>query len=308
MATGRASSINELVAGNLDRLVENSIRWTAILDEFGRVIADVQIYNDFGKYLVTCAGPLRSPVLNSLRASGRDDVEIEDLTETMAVVAVEGPRALAVPLAIAGMDASGLSLLKFTRCNVQGTEVLLSRIGYSGEFGFQFFLRSDRAEQLVERILDVSPDAIRCGQKVQELLRLEARSFDLPHTTFRGETALEAGLHWMIDFRKPGFLGREAVMAEKARGLERRLVGFLLDKGVLVARGTEVLDEDVPVGYVAQCAWSPALSRTIGVAYIDTPYAWVGIELEVAEEGERGRLLTVSAPFLLTESTKLASG
>ena len=239
LATGRASSINELVAGNLDRLVENSIRWTAILDEFGRVIADVQIYNDFGKYLVTCAGPLRSPVLNSLRASGRDDVEIEVLTETMAVVAVEGPRALAVPLAIAGMDASGLSLLKFTRCNVQGTEVLLSRIGYSGEFGFQFFLRSDRAEQLVERILDCRPMRFDVNKRSRNSSVSRLGRSTCP-TRPSGVGRLEAGLHWMIDFRKPGFLGREAVMAEKARGLDRRLVGFLLDEGVLVARGTEV--------------------------------------------------------------------
>lgn len=304
---GAAALLDRVVAGNVDRLVENGIRWTVILREDGRVLADVQVYNDFGEYLVTCAGTRRAEVEAALRAHAGADAQVDDLTAELAVVAVEGPRARDVPAAIAGMDASGLPLLRFTRCTVHGEELLVSRIGFTGEFGYLFFLRPALAPALVERIRQVVPAAELCGRDVQDVHRLEVRAFHQDRDLVHGETALEAGLHWMIDFRKPAFAGAEAVRAEKERGLARRLVAFEADGHAAPERGDALHEGASPAGYVAHAAWSPALGRVVGLAYLDEPYAWVGVELEVRTRGgARVAARTVSAPVLVTESTRAA--
>lgn len=295
-------ALDRLVAGNLNRLMENSIRWTAILDDDGRVVADVQVYNRFDSYLVTCAPAQRAAVAELLAALGPDD-EVEDATDTLAAIAVEGPLALDIPHAIVGMDGSGLGLLKFVDVDVFGRQVLLSRIGFSGEYGYVFFLDPADAPQLVERIVEVCPAARVCGPEIQDRLRLEVRAYTPASHFLRGETALQAGLHWMIDFRKDAFQGRDAVMAEKAAGLARRLLGFTLDGSAVPAPGTPVTDGADAVGYVAAAAWSPALERTIGLVYLDEAYACVGVPLGV----EGGALRTVSTPFLTTQSTRAAA-
>lgn len=304
---GAAALVDEVVAGNVDRMTENSIRWTVILDDRGRVVADVQVYNEFDQFTVTCAGPVKDDVLSRLQSPRRTGVEIRDLTTALAAVSVEGPLARDIPPALGGMDASGLGLLRFTRCAIEGVAVMLARIGYTGEFGYVFLVESDCAGPLVEKIRAVLPAAVLCGRAVQDLLRLEVRAFNLHCDFLRGESALEAGLHWMIDFRKPTFYGRDAVLAERDRGLTRRLVGFVLHGDGAVRRGAAVRDEGQVEGYVVQAICSPTLERTIGLAYVNTGYAWVGVQLAVDQEGGSGPIEIVSAPFILTESTKVAA-
>lgn len=304
---GAKALLDEVTSGNIDRLVENNIRWTAILDERGRVVSDVQVYNDFDSYLITCSGPQRATTLRALQRQRADDVQIEDRTETLAALSVEGPLALEIPEKIAGMDAAGLRLLAFTRLEIQGTESIVSRIGYTGEFGYVFFVDPGVAVSILDQIRRMVPESRLCGRAVQALLRLEVRAFDLEHHVVKGETALQAGLHWMIDFRKRRFIGRESIMAEKSKGPPRRLVALVFDGETVVDRGATIFDDEREVGYVAQCAWSPTLQKTIGLAYLDDAYAWVGIELRLTNSRYGPRARTVSTPFFVTASTRIAA-
>lgn len=301
---GAAELLDDLLAGDVTRLLEGGIRWTAMLDDDGRVVADVQVYNDYDRYFVTCAGALRERVLEALTTQAGDEVKIEDHTTALAALAVEGPLAADVPAAVGGIDASGIPLLRFTRCSIDGREVRVARIGFTGEFGFVFFADRAAAPSLAARIHEAEPHAVLCGQAVQAVTRLEVRAFDLARDVPGGQTALEAGLHWMIDFRKPRFRGRDAVLAEKTRGPARRLIAFVAPGAEPVQPGAAVRDGAEPVGAVANVAWSPALERTIGLAYLDAAYAWVGLDLAV--DGA-DRITTVSSPILLTESNRAAA-
>jgi len=304
---GAAELLDRFVAGNVARLIENSIRWTAVLDERGRLVADVQLYNDFGEYLITCDADAGGVVLDLLRGDAPGDVEIEDHTDRLAAVAVEGPDSLDLPAAVAGPDAAGLSLLRFTRCTIGGDDVTVARIGFTGEFGYLFFVPRERAGEIVARLRDAAPAAVVGGRSAHDLLRLEMRSFNRKLDLVRDETALEAGLHWMIDFRKPEFRGRDAVAAEIAAGLRRRSIGFIAAEPLSLAREAPVSHEGTTVGYVANAGWSPSLERAIGLAYLDERFAWVGLPYEVETDAGPRTIETASAPFLLTESTKRAA-
>jgi aminomethyltransferase len=299
---GATALLDSVLSGNVRRLVENSIRWTAMLDEQGHIIADVQLYNDFGTYLVTCSRNMREQALRALRSSGYA-VEIEDLTDALAAVAIEGPAARDLPANVIGPEVAGLSLLKFTRCRAAGGEVLLARIGFTGEFGYVMFGERDVVHELATRVSEQA-GAVHCDTAVHDVLRLEMRAFSIARDLLRDESALEAGLHWMIDFRKPAFRGREAVMAEKDSGLRQRMVAFVADEVGALDRGSALTDDGRPVGYVANVAWSPHLSRTIGVAYVEEKLTWVGVDLGIDASAGGGRIRIVSAPFFVTESTR----
>ena len=307
--SGDAASavLEHVVAGNVGRLAEDTIRWTVILDERGCVVADVQIYREFDEFLVTCDTDAHETVLAAFRGAGAGAGPIEDRTSRLAAIAVEGPDAPAAVEAVAGPDARGLSLLRFTRLALNGAEVMLARIGFTGEFGYFFFVEPENSEKIIARILTAAPAAARCGAAVHDLLRLEMRAFNRTCDIFRNESALEAGLHWMIDFRKPGFRGRDAVFAEKSRGLRQRLLGFVLDGEAALDRGAAVSIDRHRVGYVTNAAWSPTLRKTIGLAYLDQTCAWVGVDVDIEHSAGVGRATTASAPFFVTESTRRAA-
>ena len=141
-----------------------------------------------------------------------------------------------------------------------------------------------------------------CGRKVQDLLQLEVRSFNLRRDMPNQERPLEAGLHWMIGFRKPDFAGREAVLREKAAGLKRKLIGIALEGSAAAAVNSAVYHRGRQVGYVANCDMSPRCRHPVALAYLDPEYAWAGLEFEVETAGGRVAARGVSTPFLATRS------
>ena len=185
---------------------------------------------------------------------------------------------------------------------------MVGRHGFSGEFGYDLLCPRADVDALVERLRVVFPAAVPCDPQVHRLLRLEMRNFDLAGEPAGSCSALEAGLHWAIDFRKPHFAGRDAVFAEKAGGLRRRLVGFALGGAPAnIEAGATLSDAGEAVGVVTTAAFSPTVGKVVGLAALAEAYGWVGITLDVETAGGPGRVRLVSTPFLITESMLRAS-
>lgn len=295
--------LDRAVTCNVENLPENAIRLGLMLDEAGRILADVQVYNNFEDYIVTCDSPLRQPVLARLQECNPGGAVVDDISAELRAICVEGPRSWHVPQRLVGLDATGLRLLNFNHTQVGDVKTILARVGFTGEYGYLFFVPPESSDAVLARMREAAPEAVPCGREVHDLLRLEVRSFNLQLDVVEGETPLQVGLHWMIDFRKQGFAGSAALFAEKQRGVARRLVAFKCERGGEPRRGDALFDGEAKVGYVANAAHSPALGCAIGLAYLDSAYAWVGIRLELAAAGGRVEAHTVSAPFFVTEST-----
>jgi aminomethyltransferase len=180
----------------------------------------------------------------------------------------------------------------------------LARIGYCGEFGYMLLVAPEAAVPVFEQLQKLAPEAVLCGRDIQDLLRLEVRSFNLEKDVPNGASPLEAGLHWMIDFRKDEFPGREPLIREKDTGLNRKLVAFELAKPLNGTALSAVRDGAETIGHVVNFDYSTRRGRTIGLAYIDEDYGWPGVDLEVDSESGILPIRTVSAPFVLTESNR----
>ncbi len=295
-------ALDGVVAGNVENLQENSIRHTLMLDESGQILVDVMIFADFDEYIVTCAPEGRERMLPVLEAIGGDGVDVEDISDRYSVWVVEGPEAWKISRDIVGMEATGVRLLGFLQCDIDGNEGLLVRIGSSGEYGYMFWVAPDAAAGVLDRIREIDPEAVVCERDIQHLLKLEVRAFNLERDVIESETPLQAGLHWMIDFHKDAFTGRDALLAERQAGLTKKLVAFQLVEEGALARSAGIFDGDEQVGYGANHGFSPTLGCSIGLAYLDAEYAWVGLQLAVEAEAGKLPMTTVSAPFFITES------
>jgi len=302
---GALDLLDNVVSGNIENLQENAVRHTLMLDPGGKILLDAQVHNNLDEYIVTCAAAYGQRLLDVLEAARSDDTEIQDITDKYAAIVAEGPQAWKLPRDLIGMEATGVRLLNFLECEVVGVEGLLSRIGTSGEYGYIFWVPPEAAVDLLAAMREAFPEAVLCGRAVQDLLQLEVRALNLGKDIVEDETPLQAGLHWMIDFRKESFIGREAIVAEQASGLSRKLVAFRMEEGAQTQAQSGVFDGVDRVGYVANCAFSPTLGCGIGLAYLDAEYAWVGLDLAVESGAEKSPIKTVSAPFFLTESNRI---
>ncbi|MBI4014091.1 MAG: aminomethyl transferase family protein [Candidatus Rokubacteria bacterium] len=295
--------LDALLAGNIQSLPEQAVRTTLALHEDGRILSDVTVHCFFDDYLLTAGAGAREALLGRLEAAAPDGVRVEDWSASHGMVRIDGPDAADVPRALIGLEAAGLRLMSFAECRLDGVAVMVTRVGSTGEFGYQFMAERDALAGILGRLRRLVPEAVLCGREAYDLLQLEMRSFNLRRDVPHGEAPLAAGLHWMVDFRKPAFLGRDALLGAKARGLERRMVCVRLEGGRPVPEPDATVRLDGrPVGYVAHAAWSFGLETAIGLAYLDAPVAVVGLPVAIDTSDGPAPGTTVSSPFVKTRS------
>jgi aminomethyltransferase len=138
---------------------------------------------------------------------------------------------------------------------------------------------------------------IPCGLGARDTLRLEAAmrlyGNDIDDTT----TVLEADLNWIVGWKKDAFIGRDALQAQKERGVGRKIVGFAMIDRAIARHGHLVMDGDQQVGYVTSGTQTPFLKKAIGMAYVPMHMTPVGTELQLDIRGRRAKAIVVELPF-----------
>jgi aminomethyltransferase len=179
---------------------------------------------------------------------------------------------------------------------VADVRCILSRTGYTGEDGFELYVLNDSALRLYQRLAEAS-QAPPIGLGARDTLRLECRMAlygnDIDETT----NPLEAGLGWTVKFDKGDFVGREALLAAKAAGLQRHLVGFQMMESGIARHGYRVADQGEDLGYVTSGTFSPTLDEALGLAYVRAGHHSTGTEFDVVIRSRTARARVVKTPF-----------
>jgi aminomethyltransferase len=225
------------------------------------------------------------------------DAVAVDASSRYALIAVQGPKAIAVVQPLTGVDLASLKYYWFTHGEVAGVRATVSRTGYTGEDGFEIFVPPSAADRLWQALLASGEGIVPCGLGARDTLRLEAgmrlHGNDIDRTT----TVLEADLGWTIGWSKPDFLGADALRRQKAEGLRRRIVGFeMIDRGI-ARHGHDVHIGREKAGIVTSGTQTPYLKKAIGLAYLPVEHTAPGTEFEVDIRGRRARAQVVKLPF-----------
>ena len=299
--TERASYLQGLLTNDIMVLKAGQGCYAAYLTAQGRMIADLHVYELGDVLLLTMSGTVKDAVMAKLdQFIFSEDVQLGDVTDTFAQVAVVGPGAAArVAAIVSGVTEEELRALPAhgnVRRTWSGGPVIVVRVVDTGEPGFDLHVERPQAEALKAEL--TAAHMIELDEAGAETLRIEA-GVPLFGRDMDAETIpLEAGIESQaISFTKGCYVGQEIIIRVLHRGhgrVARKLVGLTLDGDLVPAEGATIRSADRDVGIVTSATMSPALKRPIALGYVQRDFVETGTKLSIAD-----RMVTVTAlPFV----------
>jgi aminomethyltransferase len=221
-------------------------------------------------------------------------VVIVDTSDDTALLALQGPRSVEILAPLAGADVGALRSFGLIATDIAGDRAVVSRTGYTGEDGFEIFVAASAAERVWNRVLDAGREhgLVPAGLGARDSLRLEAGLCLYGHEIDETVTPFEAGLGWVVKLEDRDFVGRDALIEQRAAGVPRRLVGLELDGRRIGRAQAAVWSDGDMIGRVTSGTWSPFLERSIAMALLGAGHSAAGarVEVEVRETREPARL------------------
>lgn len=319
--------VNRLITRNAAKAKVGQVLYVPWCDREGKVIQD----GTFQRLSeTTFRATAADPTLRWFEANAEAmDVEIEDLSERVGALALQGPRSREILMEISSTDLSGLKYFWITETELGGVPVLLSRTGYTGDLGFEIWVKKDHCERVWDLLIEAGKGRgiTPAGMLALDLARIEA-GYPLIEVDFiSAEKALiesqksspyEIGLGWAVNFKKPYFIGRQALEEEKKRGPALSFVGLEIQWAEIGRMFSEVdLIPQLPnvasrnpvpvyagerqIGRATSSCWSKLLKKFVALATIESEHGKPGtpVELEMTIEYARKRASAkvVELPF-----------
>jgi aminomethyltransferase len=312
--------LNRLVTRDIAKLKPNRVAYCVWCNDAGHIIDDGTIFRLGESDYRLCTAERQLDWL--LDSAIGFDVEINEVTEEIAALAVQGPTSCAV-LKAAGLR--GVDVLKpfdIGHFELGGHGVTVSRTGFTGDLGYEVWMDPSAAEAIWDALMAAGRSrGIRAiGSQALNIARIEA-GFLSPNVDFvsaehtirtgRDRSPLELGLSWLVDFKKGHFTGRRALMSEQARGAQRQLIGLDIAGNKPAHNSLLYTDESGrrEIGSVTSAIWSPTCKRNIALAMVNAPHfrigstVWAEIYLnrELVWERRMSRAKVVERPFFAPE-------
>jgi aminomethyltransferase len=293
--------IQYLTPNNVARLTPNRAQYTALTTPRGTFVDDMLVYclNEERYLLVVNAANSDKDYQWVIDHEEGFDVTVENQSDSYTQLALQGPKALEILQPLTGIELTEMKPFHVARGSVADIGALVSRTGYTGEDGFEIYTQSENPEKIWDALLERGQafGLLPIGLGARDTLRLEATLMlygnDIDDTT----TVLEAGLGWLVKFKKGDFLGREALLKQKEEGLQRKIVGFEIMGRGIARPHYPVFVQGVQTAEVTSGTYSPYLKKSIGLAYLPIHFTEADTVLEIEIRGKRVEAKVVPLPF-----------
>lgn len=294
VVSGPAASewLNTMLTNNIARLEVGDGQYTFLLNDEAGVIDDLIVYRiSDDKFLLVVNAARVEEDFNWLGAHrAQSGVQIANVSDSYAGLAIQGPKVGELFHALFGSEQEMPARNRIARFQLNATEILVARTGYTGEDGIEVFFAAEAAPSVWREVLQKGESlGIRpCGLGARDTLRLEM-CYPLNGSDLSPEhTPLEAGLGFFVDLAKPNFTGREKLLQQKENGPALRLVAFKMKgKSPPPRPHYRVFRAGKEAGELTSGTLSPSLNEGIGMAYLATPAPQPGEEIEIEVRGQR---------------------
>jgi aminomethyltransferase len=299
-----AEALDHALAGKLSAIAVGQAKYSLLLDPAGGILDDLVVYRTGDdRFLIVANASNREVAARELRErTAAFDCEMHDESDDIALIAIQGPKALEILSRVPGVDVPGLAELKYywsTPGRFGEHELLVARTGYTGEDGFELYVAPDAAAALWVAIAETGADSglVPAGLASRDTLRLEAGMPLYGHELGLATFPVQAGLGRVVALAKPGdFVGRVAVEAGPKPGA-RVLVGLVAEGKRAGRADYPVFEGETEVGIVTSGALSPTLGVPIAMAYVRPESSAVGTQLQIDVRGSRVAASVVALPF-----------
>ena len=333
---GAERLVRRLLVNEVLDMEPGQLRYSTMCNEEGGIVDDVTVYkfDDEHFMIVASSGPrLKSYRWIQEHSEGRS-AYVTDVTAAIALPVVQGPLSRKfLKTIVKDVDLDELRFFRFAPCRINGVELIISRSGFTGELGYEFYTPADQASVLWDFLLqkgkefNLQPYGVAAMQslRIEKSLPLYGSDINEDYTPFH------AGLSRWIHFDKPDFIGREALLRVQDEGLDQRWVGLTLETEVPAAVNDklysigdvatfrekmfsgseageykdEVMSGERQVGHITCSAIGPSVGKTIAMAYVDTAHSWPGANLIVEINGRPISARVAQTPFFDPEMARI---
>ena len=300
--------IQHLITNDASRLAINQAIYSPLCNEQGGFIDDILAYKRHeNRFLLVVNSSNAAKDLEWLQrhAPCYQPVQIADVTEQTALIALQGPHSRHILKTAINQSMGHLQTFYADEFAWDGAPITVSRTGYTGEDGFEIWANANHAVKLWDAIMSSGEreGLIPAGLGSRNTLRLEACLLLYGNDMDETVTPLETTVGWTVKFDKGDFIGREALLRQRERGVTRRLVGFeMIDRGIPRQDYPVFLGSEA-IGKVTSGSFSPSTNKNIGLCLITAQAAQTGNEIHVQIRDNKYKARIVKTPFYTREIT-----
>jgi aminomethyltransferase len=309
---GALAYLQHLTTNDLSKLELGQAQYSALLYPNGTVVDDIIIYRRGLDSFFVCVNASNSDkdfawMKEHLPKQG---VDLQNLNDSYGQIAIQGPKARQLLQKVVDIQIQDLGYYRFTEGKVLGVPSLIARTGYTGELGYELYVPSSSTPRIWNALLETGTQlgsgVVPCGLGARDTLRLEMGYLLYGNDMDDATTALECGMGWVTKMDKGDFIGRQALLEQKEKGVARKLVGLEMIDRAIARHGYrlfELAQSQTPVGVVTSGSPGPTVGRNIAKAYVPTSLSANGTEVFVEIRCEMKKARVCKKPFHVGTAT-----
>ena len=280
--------INKLITRNFDNVQSNQVVYALWCNEDGFLVDDGTIFCIDDNNFRICSGERN---LNWFEDTAIGyDVTIEDISHSIAALAFQGPLSCKILHMLKAKNIENLKPFCFDQFTISNHEIAISRTGFSGDLGYELWCDPSQAHDIWDALFSFNKDykILAAGLDALDMVRIEAGFIVINADLIAAEHALrpnrmrtpyELGLAWMVNLDKEFFTGKEALIKQKNKGVEKKLIGLDI-QGDKPAVGSVLYDgSKKEIGIITAAMWSPTLKSNIAMGYVDKEFIKLGSKI-----------------------------
>lgn len=290
-----------VTTNDVSKLEDGKVQYSCMPNGQGGIVDDLLVYRiNAEKYLLVVNASNMEKDWDWLQKQNKWGVQMEDLSDNISLLAVQGPKAVEALQSLTQVDLSAIGYYTFQMGTFAGVQdVIISATGYTGAGGFELYVPNADAPKVWEAVMQAGADfgILPCGLGCRDTLRLEMGfclyGNDIDDTT----SPLEAGLGWITKFTKD-FIDADKLQAQKAAGVQKKLVGFeMQERGIPRQHYSLHNEAGETIGEVTSGSESPSTGKLIGMGYVQADHSKIGSSIWVDIRGKKIPAQVVKMPF-----------
>lgn len=301
---GALAFLQRMTTNDVSKLEANQAQYSLLCYPDGGVVDDLLVYKlaeERYMLVVNASNIDKDYDWLAQHLTAGEDVSLVNASDETALIALQGPKAETILAKLTAAPIQALRPFRFVQdADVAGVKALVSRTGYTGEDGFELYVSSGDAAAVWEKLLEAGAGEglVAAGLGARDTLRFESRLPLYGQELSAEISPLEAGLGIFVKLDKGEFVGRQALAAQKAQGLPRKLVGIeMIDRGIPRSHYPVYNAAGERIGEVTTGTQSPTFKRNVGLALLQQAYTALETEVFVEIRGKRLKAVVVKTPF-----------
>ena len=292
--------VQHVTTNDASKLKLGQAQYSALLYEHGGFVDDILVHKVAEDHYFLCVNASNQDKdFAHIVAHNAFDAVVENAGPRYAQIAIQGPLATGVLQQLTSFDLGMVKRYHFIDGAVSGTPARIARTGYTGEDGWELYVAPEQAARLWSELTEAGADVgiQPCGLGARNTLRMESAMTLSGHEIHASVTPWEAGLDWIVKLDKAAFVGREALLKQKERGITRKLAGFEMTGRGIARDGYEVFADGEGAGWVTSGGPAPTVNKNIGMCFLPLSLAEPGHAIAVMIRGRAVEAVTIPLPF-----------